>query len=253
MNAFSAVFFRDYHLRRSNPFLLFWDVAAPLAYLVLFGIGYERMMGESLIIDGQSLKYQAFLVPGVLGLVTFSIAVNTSWNFFMDKDSGIAEEILTYPLTRYQLLFGKLAFNVALALFSSTLVLAVGVLFLNVPIRWEGLPLMLLVTVFAQAAMFFIFDLVAIKINQMDAYNAVVGVMYVLMMFLSSMFYSLTDMPAWFQVVSYLNPMTWQVDLLRYSLLGLGHETPLLIEGAVLTVFTAVCLSLALRSTRSAS
>ena len=252
MNAVSAVFFRDYRVRRSNPFLLFWDVAAPLAYLVLFGIGYERMMGDSLIIDGQSFKYQAFLVPGVLGLVTFSIAVNTSWSFFMDKDSGIGDEMLTYPLTRQQLLFGKLAFNVALALFSSTLVLAVGALFLNVPVRWEWLPLMIVVTFFAQAAMFYVFDLVAVKVNQMDAYNAIVGVMYVLMMFLSSMFYSLTDMPVWFQVVAYLNPMTWQIDLLRFCLLGVGEQTPLLIEGAALVVFTAACLGVALYSSRRA-
>ena len=250
MNAVSAVFFRDYRLRRTNPFLLFWDIAAPLAYLVLFGIGYERMMGEGLMIDGQSVKYTAFLVPGVLGLVTFSIAVNTSWNFFMDKDSGIADEMLTYPLTRQQILFGKLAFNVVLAFFSSTLVLAVGGLFLNVPVRWEWAPLIILVTIFAQSASFFIFHVVAVKLNQMDAYNAVVGVMYVLMMFLSSMFYSLTDMPVWFQAVSYLNPMTWQIDLLRFCLLGLGDQTPLLVEAAALMVFTVVCFAIALRSSR---
>jgi ABC-2 type transport system permease protein len=253
MNAVSAVFFRDYRLRRGNPFLLFWDVAAPLAYLVLFGIGYEQMMGAGLSIDGQSFKYTAFLVPGVLGLVTFSIAVNTSWNFFMDKDSGIAEEMLTYPLTRYQILFGKLAFNVALALFSSTLVLAAGAWFLGAPIRWEWMPLMLIVTVFAQSASFFIFHVVAVKINQMDAYNAVVGVMYVLMMFLSSMFYSLANMPIAFQAVSYLNPMTWQIDLLRFCLLGVGDRTPLLMEGAALVVFTAACLAVALLSTRRGS
>jgi len=104
--------------------------------------------------------------------------------------------------------------------------------------------------VFAQAAMFFIFYVVAIKIHQMDAYNAIVGVMYVLMMFLSSMFYPLQTMPGWFQAVSYLNPITWQVDLLRFGLLGLGTSSTLLMEAAALVVFTLASLVITLRALR---
>lgn len=250
MDAVSAVFHRDYCLRRNSPSLMFWDVVAPLAYLVLLGIGYERLMGESLVIDGQNLKYTAFLVPGVLGFVTFSIAVNSAWGFFMDKDSGIFHEMQTYPLTRQQILAGKLAFNVLFALFSCTLVVAVGAAALHVPVRWEWLPLMIAVTVLGQAAQFFIFNALAIKLDQMDAFNAVVGVMYVLLMFLCSMFYPLTKMPGWFQALSYLNPMTWQIDLLRFGLLGLGERTELLAEGAALVVFAVAALAITLRALR---
>ena len=250
MNAVNAIFYRDYRLRRTNPFLLFWDVAAPLAYLVLLGIGYERLMGDSLVIDGQSLKYTAFLVPGVLGFVTFSIAVNTSWGFFMDKDSGIFHEMQTYPLERLDILAGKLAFNVLLAVCSSTLVLAIAVLALHAPVRWEWVPMMVGVTILGQAAQFFVFNALAIRIDQMDAFNAIVGVMYLLLMFLSSMFYPLANMAGWFQVLSYLNPMTWQIDLLRFGMLGTGDRTALLAEGAALVVFTVATLAITLRVLR---
>lgn len=252
MNAISAVLYRDYRVRRTNPFLLFWDVMAPLAYLVLFGIGYQKLLGNGLVIDGRSLGYTAFLVPGVLGLVTFGIAVNTSWGLYMDKDSGIAQEMLTYPFTPRHMLIGKLAFNVLLALFSSTILLVVAAAALNVSLRWQWLPAMLVVTVLAQSAMFFILYVVAIKIQQMDAYNAVVGVMYVLMMFLSSMFYPLSTLPGWFQVVSYSNPITWQVDLLRFGLLGLGTPSTLVMEAAALVLFTLASLIVTLRALRPA-
>ncbi|MFC6841594.1 ABC transporter permease [Xanthomonas theicola] len=248
MSALSAVFYRNYLLRRKNPFLMFWDVVAPIAYLLLFGIGYEQLLGGGLEIDGEHVRYTTFLVSGVLGLVTFGIAVNTSWSFFMDRDSGMAEEMLTYPLTRPQILLGKLAFNIALALASSTLVLLVGGLVTDIPVRPEMLPLILAVTILSQTTQFFVFDMVAIKINQMDAYNAVVGVLYVLLMFLSPMFYPLTDMPLWFKVVSYLNPMTWQIDLLRFALLGVGDPQQLLIEGAALVAVTVAGVAIGLRS-----
>lgn len=252
MNAISAVLYRDYRVRRTNPFLLFWDVLAPLAYLVLFGIGYQKLMGNGVAIDGQQFLYTTFLVPGVLGLVTFGIAVNTSWGLYMDKDSGIAQEMLTYPFTPRHMLLGKLGFNVLLALFSSAILLIVAAAALDVSVRWEWLPATLAITLFAQSALFFVLYVVAIKIHQMDAYNAVVGVMYVLMMFLSSMFYPLSTLPGWFQGVSYLNPITWQVDLLRFTLLGVGSPSTLLVEAGALVAFTIAALVVTLRALRPA-
>jgi len=64
------------------------------------------------------------------------------------------------------------------------------------------------------------------------------------------MFYPLAKMPAWFQIVSYLNPLTWQVDLLRFGLLGVGQHATLLAEGVALLLFTAAALAFTLRSLR---
>ena len=72
----------------------------------------------------------------------------------------------------------------------------------------------------------------------------------VLLMFLSSMFYPLETMPAWFQVLSYLNPLTWQIDLLRFGLLGTGEPAVLRMEGAALLLFTGVALAVTLRALR---
>ena len=248
MNALSAVFYRDFRQRMTNVSLLFWDLLAPLAYLVLFGIGFEGMMGQAPVVVGQPFGYTAFLVPGVLAMVAFGIGLNTSWGFFMDKESGIVYELLTYPITRPQILLGKVGFNVLLALIGAVLVIALGSLALDVPVQWVSLPLMALVTVISTAAWFFMFTAWAISIDRMDAYNAVASALYILLMFFSSMFYPLTGVPAWFRVISYLNPLTWQVDLLRFSLLGLGGHGMLLLEGAALTGFTAVCMAFAVRA-----
>ena len=86
------------------------------------------------------MGYIAFLLPGVIAMTSFGVAMNTSWGFFMDKDSGIFDELLTYPITRPQLLIGKICFNVLLAAVGSLLVVAVGVLALGVEVRWGCCP-----------------------------------------------------------------------------------------------------------------
>ncbi len=247
MKSIGAVFYRDYRQRMTNIGFVFWDLFAPLAYLTLFGIGFERMIGSSFAIDGQALGYTAFLLPGVLAMVTFTVAMNTSWGFFMDKDSGIFYELLTYPITRTQFLIGKISFNVLLSLIGSLLVIALGVVAMNVRIRWDLLPLTAAVVIGSTAGWFFLFSAFAIRLKRMDAFNTVTSAAYILLMFFSSMFYPLTDLPVWFRAVAYLNPMTWQVDLLRFSLLGAGTPGTVMLEGAALGVFAVVCLAFAVR------
>ncbi len=248
MNGIAAVFYRDYRQRITNIGFVVWDLFVPLAYLVLFGLGFERMLGGTLNFESQAIGYVAFLLPGVLGMVTFSVAMNTAWGFFMDKDSGIFYELLTYPITRQQLLIGKIGFNVLLSVIASTLAMGLGVLAMGARVRWDLLPLTAAIIVVTTAGWFFLFSVFAIRLQRMDSFNTLTSAAYILLMFFSSMFYPLTDLPAWFRVAAFLNPMTWQVDLLRFSLLGVGTPGMLLFEGAALLVFTLVCLMLAVQA-----
>lgn len=253
MTGIGAVFFRDYRQRMTNIGFVFWDLFVPLAYLVLFGIGFERMLDSSIPLGGRDFSYTTFLVPGVLGMVTFSVAMNTSWGFFMDKDSGIFYELLTYPITRAQLLIGKISFNVLLAILGSLLAVVLAGLALDASIRWDLLPLTAAIVVVSTASWFFLFSVFAIQLARMDAFNTVLSAAYILLMFFSSMFYPLTNLPMWFRIPAYLNPMTWQVDLLRFSLLGVGSPMPLLFEGIALVLFALICLVLAVRALNRAA
>jgi ABC-2 type transport system permease protein len=253
VTAVAAVFYRDYRQRITNIGFVFWDLFVPLAYLILFGLGFERMVGGSIAVEGQAFGYTAFLLPGILGMVTFSVAMNTAWGFFMDKDSGIFYELLTYPMTRHQLLVGKIGFNVLLSLVGSILALVLGVVAMGAVIRWDLLPVTAAIVVVATAGWFFLFSVFAISLNRMDSFNTLTSASYILLMFLSSMFYPLTDLPIWFRWMAYLNPMTWQVDLFRFGLLGVGTPLSLVLEGLAMCVFAVACLALAVRALNRAA
>src|SRR5918997_1825286 len=126
MNGIQAVFYRDYRQRITNIGFVFWDLFVPIAYLLLFGLGFERTIGRQFSIEGIHMSYADFFLAGVLAMTTFGIAMNTSWGFFMDKDSGIFYELLTYPITRRQFLFGKICFNVLMSAAGSLLAIILG-------------------------------------------------------------------------------------------------------------------------------
>jgi ABC-2 type transport system permease protein len=254
MNGLAAIFYRDYLHRTSNLGFVFWDLLAPLAYLLLFGLGFQSMLGAGSATAVQAPSgYTAFLLPGVLAMVTFSIAINTSWGFFVDRESGIFYELLSYPITRQQILIGKITFNVLLSLLSTTIVILVGALALGVPVRWDSLPLTALIIAVTNAGWCFLWSTVALSLRKMDLFNTITSAAYVLLMFFSSLFYPLAPLPAWYRVIAYCNPMTWQVDLLRYSLLGVGQSGHLWLECVAMIVVGAGAFVLAARALSRAS
>jgi ABC-2 type transport system permease protein len=248
MNAIAAVFYRDYRQRITNVAFLVWDLMIPLAYLLLFGLGFDRLLGGAVALGDLQVSYTAFLLPGILAMVTFYVAMNTSWGFFMDKDSGIFFELLTFPITRRQLLIGKIAFNVLVSLIGSLLAVLVALFAMGIEIRLDLLPVTALIVAVTTGGWFFLFAIAAILMNRMDSFNTLTTAAYILLMFLSTMFYPLDGLPAWFQTTAMLNPMTWQVDLLRFSLLGTGEASVLALEALAFLAFTAISLAFAVRA-----
>lgn len=248
MTGLAAVVYRDWRQRMTNIAFVFWDVVVPLAYLLLFGTGFDRMLPASLVVDGHPVSYTAFLLPGVIAMTAFSVAMNTAWGFFMDKDSGIFYELLTYPITRRQLLIGKGCFNIVLGTAGSLLAIALGVFGLGVRVQWALMPLTIVVVMVTTAGWFFLLSIFAIGLRRMDSFNTITSAAYIFLMFMSPLFYPLTDLPAWFRWTSYANPMTWQVDLLRFGLLGIGSPSVIILETLGVAIFTMLCLTLAARA-----
>jgi ABC-2 type transport system permease protein len=252
MSGVFAVFYREYRQRMTNFGFIFWDLFAPVAYLLLFGLGFERSMGGGVSAHGTQTGYIEFFLAGVVGMTTFGIAMNTSWGFFMDKDSGIFYELLTYPITRRQLLVGKSLFNVVLSAVASLVMVIVAALTMDISILWSYLPVTTLLIVLGTACWFFFFATLAVRLRRVDSFNTFTSAAYLILMFLSSMFYPLDQVPAWFRWIALMNPMTWQVDALRFSLIGVGSLGPVLLEVAAFLTFTLISLSFAVRAVNRA-
>jgi ABC-2 type transport system permease protein len=246
MQALGAVMVREGKIRATNFIFIFWDLVYPLGYLLVFSVGMTSAMGFSGVLSG--VDYNAFFFAGVLGMASFGIASNTSWSFFLDRDNGIFYEMLTYPLSRAQYLVGKVLFNVLVAIVQAILTLVLARAALGVGIRVDGVPLLVAATIVGTAGWFFFYAIFALRIRRNDAFNTVTSVFYFVFLFASSMFYPLEPLPRAFRVIARGNPITWQVDVLRYASIGVGDGGVVALESAAFVAFTVVAFVLALRA-----
>jgi ABC-2 type transport system permease protein len=238
VSGLTAVMAREGRIRATNGIFIFWDLVYPLGYLLVFGLGVSATMGFSSGLAG--VDYNAFFLAGVLGMASFGIASNTAWSFFLDRDNGIFYEMLTYPMSRSEYLIGKVLFNVAVALAQALVTVTLSAALLHVRIRPDGLPLVAAATVVGTAAWFFFYAIFALAIRRNDAFNTVTSVFYFVFLFASSMFYPLEPLPRAFRLAALANPITWQVDVLRYATIGVGRPLAIAAEGAAFLVFAAV-------------
>jgi ABC-type multidrug transport system permease subunit len=248
MQPILAVMYREYKIRITSLVWLFYDIIMPFAYLLIFGLGFNAAFASGITSSGTAVSYNTFFLPSVLAMASFGIAINTSYGFFVDRDNGIFYEFLTYPMTRSQFLVGKITFNCLTSLVQALVAIALGTLFLGVRISPENIPLLLAGVIVGTAGWFFFLAIFALRIRRNDTFNTLINVLYFVLMFLSSLFYPVDTLPAWFRVGSYLNPITWHTDVLRYFSTGIGHAPSVLAEMAAFTLFLLVSFWFAVRT-----
>jgi len=250
MRGLEAILYREAKIRFTNLAWIFWDAFYPLGYLLVFGVGIDYALGSPL--HDPNISYNDFFLGGVLAMASFGIAINTAWGFFLDRDNGIFFEMLTYPLSRAEYLGGKVSFNVLLAIVQATVTVGMAAIVLGVKVKPALLPWLLLGVILGTAGWFFFFAIFALRIRRNDVFNSVTSIFYFVFLFASSIFYPLDPLPRWLRSVAMLNPITWQVDLLRYGSIGLGTEH-LVVESLAFVGFALVAFYFGIRTLNRAS
>ncbi len=235
MTTIDAMLYREAKIRATNLIFIFWDVFYPLGYMLVFGVGVNAALGSPLALE--HVDYNSFFLASVLGMASFGIASNTSWSFFLDRDNGIFFEMLTYPLSRAAYMLGKVLFTLLVSLAQTIITVSLAAVLFHLPLRWERMPQVFLAMLVGTAGWFFLYSIFALSTRRNDIFNTVTSILYFVLLFASNMFYPLDPLPKWFRVAARANPITWQVDTLRYATIGLGDAHRVALESSAFAVF----------------
>jgi ABC-2 type transport system permease protein len=193
-------------------------------------------------------NYMQYLVPGVIALALFFVAMVAGGIILVDdRARGIHEGYFVTPLTSLDLVMGLTLSATTLALCMGTLVTLSSIAIAQLPLI-GGLPTLLMVefTIFllGLGLVLFMFTLMARVSNPMTP-RALFGILNVITFFPSGALYPTESYPGWLQALSLVNPMRYAVHALRNLLLkGVGFQA-VLPDFIVLILFAAVMLVLA--------
>ena len=130
-----------------------------------------------------------------------------------------------------------------MALLQGTIIL-IATFYLAPSLKLSGIPL----TILAGALVAFSFTSIGIaiasKMRSIEGFQILMSFVNLPLLFSSGAFYPLDNLPEWMKLLAYVNPLTYGVDLARWSLTGVSQITPS-VDLAALILLAIVMVSIA--------
>jgi ABC-2 type transport system permease protein len=198
------------------------------------------------------LESRDFMIPGVLALLLLVVTTNlSSMGIVREKELGTLEQLNVTPLRRWQLIVGKLLPYALIGMIDAFLVIAVAVLWFQIPLRGSVWLLLALTLVYLLTTLGLGLFVSTVSSTQQQAMMTTTFFFLTPMIYLSGFIFPIENMPAVIQLVTYLIPLRYFLVIVRSIFLkGVGLET-LWPQVAALTAWGVAILSLAIaRSTK---
>lgn len=213
--AFCTIFIKE--IRR---FIRIWPqtLLPPAITMVLYFVILGRVMG-SRIGKMDDYDYMTFVVPG---LIIMSVIINSYGNvvssFFGSKFQRSIEELLISPVPNWIILIGFVMGGVCRGLSVALVVTLLSLFFVDFQIYDIGVTVL---TVLLTATLFALGGFInAIYARTFDDISIVPTFILTPMTYLGGVFYSVRILPEFWQELSLINPVLYQVSAFRYGLIG---------------------------------
>ena len=195
-------------LRRKDD--LFWTLAFPVFFIVLFGLIYQDMVWEDF-----GLRAIEYILPGiiVMALMTSGIMA-TATGFVEERERGIYRRLSLTPLKRHTILGGQLIQRYMVILAQTLLLLVVGTLAFHIRISGDLFWSWMVMTMGALCFLGIGFLLTGL-IKSARAANGITMVVFFMLMFLGGIFFPNEMMPDFLRIFSNTLPSTNLNDALR--------------------------------------
>jgi ABC-2 type transport system permease protein len=173
------------------------------------------------------LESRHFMIPGILALLLLVITTNlSSMAIVREREIGTLEQLNVTPIARWELIAGKLLPYGLIGLVDVLLVVAVAVMWFEVPLRGSFWLLMAMCVVYLLTTLGLGLFVSTISATQQQAMMTSSFFFLIPMVFLSGFVFPIENMPDWIQPVTYLIPLRYFLVILRGIFLkGIGLET----------------------------
>ncbi|HJS74466.1 MAG TPA: ABC transporter permease, partial [Vicinamibacteria bacterium] len=196
---------------------------------------------ESRVWYNEELSSRNMIVPGLVAVIMMIIAAMlTSLTIAREWERGTMEQLAATPVSRVEVVLGKMLPYVGIGLFDVLSVSAIGVLLFGVPLRGSPLLLMSLSVAFLVGALGIGMLISAVTRSQVLATQVAMIATYLPSFLLSGFMYDVKVMPAFLEGLTYLVPARYFLVVTRGIFLkGVGLEV-LLPEAVLMLVFGVV-------------
>lgn len=199
-------------------------IIAPLINSILLLTIFTLAIGDR-IKEIESVPFRQFIIPGLIMMTVIQNAfANTSSTLTFGKVLGTIIDLLLPPLSPKEitiaLALGGLTRGICSGLAVVAAILILSIFEEGLRINIHDFGMMLFYLVFSSLLMSLIGMLAGIFSDNFDQMSAYTSFIITPLSFLSGTFYSIKNLPEFWQSFNHFNPFFYMIDGFRYSLTG---------------------------------
>lgn len=226
--------------RECHRVLKLWKqtILAPVISALLFMVVFGLSLGDS-IREINGFEYQVYIVPGLIAMAMAQAAYsNNSSTIFQARNDRYLDDILSAPMSAWQVHLGYLAGGLMRSMLIGILLTVVALPLTGAPLHH---PFELLISVLLLSTAFGALGIiVGIYAQSWDNQSFINNIVILPLIFLGGVFYSVTRLGTPWEQISHFNPLFYVVDATRYGFLGASDVNPLISLGVVAVITVAL-------------
>ncbi len=201
-------------------------------YFLIFGSFVGSKIGTT-----EGVPYMSFIMPGLVMMSVINNAYsNVVASFYSIRFIKCIDELLVAPVPNWVILLGYTFGGVLRGLLVGLIVMLVSLFFTHLRIKHLGLTVL---SVFLTALLFSLAGFLnGIFARKFDDVSIVPTFVLTPLTYLGGVFYSISQLPAFWRDISMFNPILYMVNAFRDGILGIS-DVP------VVTSLVIICLCIA--------
>lgn len=220
---------------------LLQSIVSPVVSTSLYFVVFGAAIG-SRITEVEGVSYGAFIVPGLIMLMLLTQSVsNASFGIFFPKFSGTVYELLSAPVSYFEVVFGYVGAAATKSVMVGLLILATAGLF--VPLQILHPWWMLLFLVLTAVTFSLLGFIIGIWADGFEKLQLAPLLIITPLTFLGGSFYSIDMLPPFWQKVTLFNPVVYLISGFRWSFYGIS-DVSLTASLGMIVVLLGISLAL---------
>jgi ABC-2 type transport system permease protein len=220
---------------------LLQTIASPVISTSLYFVVFGAAIG-SRIKEVEGVPYGLFIVPGLvmLSLLTQSIA-NASFGIFFPKFTGTIYEVMSAPISFFEIITGYVGAAASKSLILGTIILITANLFVDLEIAH---PLWMVTFLVLTCVSFSLFGfIIGLWASNFEKLQLIPMLVITPLVFLGGSFYSVNMLPPVWQTVTLFNPVLYLISGFRWSFFEVS-DVSVGVSLAMIMLFLIACLLL---------
>lgn len=215
-------------------------LGTPLVFWLLLGAGVGRSF--SLPTASGTMNYMEYFFPGTVVMILLFTSIFATISIIEDRKEGFLQAVLVAPTPRATIVVGKVAGSTTLALVQGMVFMLLAPFVMGV--APGSIPLTIAVLALIAFGLTGLGYLIAWNMESTQGFHAIMNLFLIPMWLLSGAVFPAEGAPGWLQWVIRVNPLSYGVAALRWSLYetadykAMGGPHPALALG-VLVAFAA--------------